>query len=472
MSVPIHQRMYDEILSRINSAVARPGDKLPSERQLVKDFKASNTSVRRALSLLAEGGYIVKRHGSGNYVGDKVAASGADATNPDIVLVMPSSFGINAGLPELHAKLSAALPDLKLRVLSLETSSLEPEQARRLLELHRKPLLVLNTRNQTAALARQGLLAPLEALPAMADRLDRIPEHLKWRFQGANGVPRFFGCPYLYSTAGLAVNLDLAEAASLDLSQPPRIWSELITWGRRFAKWSAATGHHELHPFFGYHKSFFENSGSFYFMAMNGAPWAAPGEELRRGLGEYFRFVEDILAEGMAETVSIQAPDPFVSGKYLFHLQGGSWLQRDANRFRPEMRWKSLPFPAPGPNRPRFSMTGTQLLSLLLPEGHDTLAATRLLDTLHAPQLCCDLAWRFGQIPSDSAVARDYVRLRPEMEFACGAIFTGIEPHCPTDELRWGNINELLMRRLDTPSLHLEDMVDEHIAFVAELSEH
>ena len=386
MAKQVYQQIYEDILSKINVMDFRPGEKLPTERKLIKQYGSSDTSVRRALAILVEQGYIIKRHGSGNYVCDKVSADGSES-NPDIVFIVPIRFGINIGLSELRKRLSMALPGLKLKILSLDTPSLEPEQARRLMEHYRKPLLILNSRNQTAKMARKGLLVPMESLPNMPERIDRMPGNLKWLFTGQHGEAHYFGCPYLYTSSCFAINADLAKKAGLDMTHPPRLWSELLQWGHDFTKWRDSKSSHDLSAFFGYHRSFLYSVSAFFFMATDGAPWAFPNEEHRRGVKEFFTFVEELLDGGMTETVSIQAPDPFVSGKYLFSLQAGSWYPRDIRNFRPEMRCRFLPFPLPSARRPRFSPCGTELLSLMLPEAkHKTgTEVTRLLDALFSP---------------------------------------------------------------------------------------
>ncbi|MFT5220736.1 MAG: GntR family transcriptional repressor for pyruvate dehydrogenase complex [Planctomycetota bacterium] len=56
----------------------KPGDALPAERQLAKDFDVSRSSLRQALSVLEARGLIVSRQGGGNYVCDVVKKSFSD----------------------------------------------------------------------------------------------------------------------------------------------------------------------------------------------------------------------------------------------------------------------------------------------------------------------------------------------------------------------------------------------------------
>jgi len=54
-------------------AKLRPGDQLPSEEALEKQYDVSNVTVRHALQSLTESGWIERRHGCGNFVADPLA---------------------------------------------------------------------------------------------------------------------------------------------------------------------------------------------------------------------------------------------------------------------------------------------------------------------------------------------------------------------------------------------------------------
>lgn len=58
----------DQLLGAINRGDLRPGDRLPSEGELVAQFGVSRASVRMALGMLETMGLIEVRHGRGSYV--------------------------------------------------------------------------------------------------------------------------------------------------------------------------------------------------------------------------------------------------------------------------------------------------------------------------------------------------------------------------------------------------------------------
>jgi len=66
----VNEEIARELQSRIRRRELRPGDQLPSERQLAGMFGASRGSVREALRALELSGVIRSRQGGGNFVSD------------------------------------------------------------------------------------------------------------------------------------------------------------------------------------------------------------------------------------------------------------------------------------------------------------------------------------------------------------------------------------------------------------------
>lgn len=62
--------VYDKILKLINEGVYPVGSKLPAELELSKMMNVSRMTLRQALSLLQEDGYIETIHGQGNFIKD------------------------------------------------------------------------------------------------------------------------------------------------------------------------------------------------------------------------------------------------------------------------------------------------------------------------------------------------------------------------------------------------------------------
>lgn len=73
MFKPVKSRkLYLEIVTQVKALIEqeklKPGDKLPSELELTKQFNASRSSIREALAALEISGIVEGRRGNGNYI--------------------------------------------------------------------------------------------------------------------------------------------------------------------------------------------------------------------------------------------------------------------------------------------------------------------------------------------------------------------------------------------------------------------
>jgi len=64
------ERLVGELTAEIRQGHLRPGDKLPTEAQVVDRFDVSRTVVREALSRLQASGLVETRHGVGTFVAE------------------------------------------------------------------------------------------------------------------------------------------------------------------------------------------------------------------------------------------------------------------------------------------------------------------------------------------------------------------------------------------------------------------
>ena len=64
----LRHRLADDLRRRILDGEWRPGDRLPSEPELAKRRTVSRSSMRAAIALLEEDGFVRRRQGSGTYV--------------------------------------------------------------------------------------------------------------------------------------------------------------------------------------------------------------------------------------------------------------------------------------------------------------------------------------------------------------------------------------------------------------------
>lgn len=62
-----YHTLKESLKNDILSGVYQPGDKMPSENQLVQEYDLSRHTVRKALSIPEEEGYIIAVHGKGTF---------------------------------------------------------------------------------------------------------------------------------------------------------------------------------------------------------------------------------------------------------------------------------------------------------------------------------------------------------------------------------------------------------------------
>lgn len=67
-SLSLHQRILNDIESRILSGEWQPGYRIPFEHELTEQYSCSRMTVNKALTQLAKAGMIVRKRGSGSFV--------------------------------------------------------------------------------------------------------------------------------------------------------------------------------------------------------------------------------------------------------------------------------------------------------------------------------------------------------------------------------------------------------------------
>lgn len=77
-NLSVTDTIAEKLESMIVEGTFKPGDTLPPERKLARDFAVSRASLRQALSVLEYRGLILSKQGGGNYVCDVVKKSFSD----------------------------------------------------------------------------------------------------------------------------------------------------------------------------------------------------------------------------------------------------------------------------------------------------------------------------------------------------------------------------------------------------------
>lgn len=104
------QAVVDSLGARIRSRTLMPGDKLPTESQIVAEHGVSRTVVREAISRLQAAGLVETRHGVGTFVirprgggGFRIGASDV-ATIADVLAVMELRISLEVEAASLAAQ--------------------------------------------------------------------------------------------------------------------------------------------------------------------------------------------------------------------------------------------------------------------------------------------------------------------------------------------------------------------------------
>lgn len=72
----LYQKVYEELLERIQNGTYPPGEKLPADDELCREFSVSAITVKKALEMLAESGCVKRVPGNGSFVRKQEKAGG------------------------------------------------------------------------------------------------------------------------------------------------------------------------------------------------------------------------------------------------------------------------------------------------------------------------------------------------------------------------------------------------------------
>ena len=72
------EAIYDQLRELITSGVLKPGDRLPSERAMMQQLGRSRPTIREALRMLEQGGYVSSTHGASGAVVQELTLDGVE----------------------------------------------------------------------------------------------------------------------------------------------------------------------------------------------------------------------------------------------------------------------------------------------------------------------------------------------------------------------------------------------------------
>ncbi|MFS0824443.1 GntR family transcriptional regulator [Bacillus sp. 1P02SD] len=72
VQLPLYYQLMEKLVKKIEDNTWPEHHKLPSERELCEQYQMSRTTVRKAMELLEQNGYITTKHGKGSFVSPMV----------------------------------------------------------------------------------------------------------------------------------------------------------------------------------------------------------------------------------------------------------------------------------------------------------------------------------------------------------------------------------------------------------------
>lgn len=76
--IPMYKQIINILNEQIENGELNPGDKLPSEAELMERYQVSRITIRSAISELEEDGLVVRSRGKGTFIASKKALYSAD----------------------------------------------------------------------------------------------------------------------------------------------------------------------------------------------------------------------------------------------------------------------------------------------------------------------------------------------------------------------------------------------------------
>lgn len=129
---PLYAQIAEEFGRRIQSGQLNPGDRLPSQTELMAEFAVSQATVRQALLNLSNQGLVVARQGKGVFVAEARVSVDLSQTRLDL------GTGSGSLRYELMATDLLAAPDRMADLLEIEPGANIIRARRRLLSDGRK----------------------------------------------------------------------------------------------------------------------------------------------------------------------------------------------------------------------------------------------------------------------------------------------------------------------------------------------
>lgn len=188
----LYQTVYATLQEQIRTGKIQPGERLPAEKVLAEEFEVSRITVQKAMSMLVQDGYVIRRPGRGSFAtmnakaleGEKGEEGSGHGEAARIIGLVMEDFSASFGLELLKTIEEEA--DREGYSLCVKRSRGDQKREKRMLEslqeMGVKGILVMPTHGQHYN--REILKMVGEGMPVVF--LDRYLEGLPVPFVGTN----------------------------------------------------------------------------------------------------------------------------------------------------------------------------------------------------------------------------------------------------------------------------------------------
>ena len=114
-SVPISRQIAEQIASLCAAGKLKPGDRLPSVRELARDLAVNQNTILRVYERLTGEGLLDRRHGQGTFVADtarRATAAHRKRLVEELRQLGRQALGLGLTRDQVHELLSSALDQL------------------------------------------------------------------------------------------------------------------------------------------------------------------------------------------------------------------------------------------------------------------------------------------------------------------------------------------------------------------------
>jgi GntR family transcriptional regulator len=128
-AVPISRQIADQIATLCASGSVRPGDRLPSVRELARELAVNQNTVLRVYDRLCGEGLLEMRHGQGTFVTGRMSKARMAAHRARLVdelrQIARQATGLGLSIDELHELLTEAANGAKLPVAAASSEGID-----------------------------------------------------------------------------------------------------------------------------------------------------------------------------------------------------------------------------------------------------------------------------------------------------------------------------------------------------------